>query len=210
MGRVFVAPLGFHEDFVLRSLVKFKAMGGDALYVVTCGPVVSAVKRAIDGLVAMTSRQGLPQPVLVELDCNNFYSSVGRLRELLRKHLEDDVVFCVGGGLRVLTLVVLLALVSLKKPFTLHYEPERGVNEFTVEPEFFLNLFEELDEAERRVLSVVVLNPGVSVGEIARTLGIKEKTVRNIVTKLKKRGLVVKRGRREGVEPTVIAKALFS
>ncbi|MEM4846798.1 MAG: hypothetical protein QW794_03455 [Thermosphaera sp.] len=46
MGRVFVAPLGFHEDFVLRSLVRFKATGEDALYVVTCGPTVSAVKRA--------------------------------------------------------------------------------------------------------------------------------------------------------------------
>ncbi|MEM1697636.1 MAG: MarR family transcriptional regulator [Thermofilaceae archaeon] len=157
-----------------------------------------------------STEKRLPQPVLVELDCDDFYSSVRRLRELLGKHLGDSVVFCVGGGLRVLTLAVLIALVSLKKHFTLHYEPEGGVNEFTVEPVFFLNLFEELDEAERRVLSVVVLNPGVSVGEIARTLGIKEKTVRNIVTKLKKRGLVVKRGRREGVEPTVIAKALFS
>ncbi|MEM4004867.1 MAG: CRISPR-associated CARF protein Csa3 [Desulfurococcaceae archaeon] len=210
MGRVFVAPLGFHEDFILRSLVKFKATSSDIVYVVTCSPVIGAVKRAFDSLVAMTSRHGFPQPLLVELDCSNFYSSTRRLREVLVKHLDDAVIFCAGGGLRILTLVVPIALVSLKKPFTLHYEPEGSIGEFTVESKFFHNIFEDLNEAERKVLRIVTSNPGVSVGEIAKALSVKEKTVRNIVTRLKKRGLVVKKGRREGVEPTEIAQALFS
>ncbi|MEM3938348.1 MAG: hypothetical protein QW373_07150 [Desulfurococcaceae archaeon] len=59
-GRVFAAPLGFHEDFILRSLVKFKATGSDTVYVVTCSSVIGAVKSAFDGLIAMSSRRGFP------------------------------------------------------------------------------------------------------------------------------------------------------
>ncbi|MEM4717796.1 MAG: CRISPR-associated CARF protein Csa3 [Desulfurococcaceae archaeon] len=210
MPRVFISPLGFHEDFLLRSLVEFKAVNRDIVYTVTCSPLIGGVKRAFDSLIALSSKQGFPTPQLVELDCSNFYESIRRLREILGKHLEDTVIFCAGGGLRFLTLVVLISLFFLRKPFTLHYEPETGVNEFTIKPEFFHNIFEDLDQAERKTLNIVIKNPGANIREISKTLNIKEKTARNIVTRLKKRGLVVKKGRKEGVEPTEIADALFS
>lgn len=210
MSRLFVAPLGYHEDFVLRSLVEFRAGTGDVVYVVTCTPVVGAVKKAFDVLVALAGKQGFPQPNLVELDCGDFYGSVKRLRELFAANLEKEVVFCAGGGLRFLTLAILIALFALKKPFVIHYEPEGNVKGFTVKQEFSVNLYQELNEAEKRILKQVMSKPGVSVREIAQALKLREKTVRNVITRLKKRGLVVKRGRREGVEPTEIALALYT
>jgi len=52
--------LVFTRILFLRSLVKFKATGSDAVYVVTCSSVIGAVKSAFDGLVAMSSRRGFP------------------------------------------------------------------------------------------------------------------------------------------------------
>lgn len=210
MVRVFVAPLGFHEDIVLRFLTAHGAGRGDLVYVVTCGPVVGAVKRAYDSLVALCSKQRFPHPILVELDCRDFYESVRRLKSVFKTHASDEVALCVGGGLRALTIVSLLSLITLEKPFTLHYEPESDVEGFVVEKEFFLNVFRKLSEAERRALEIIVSNPGIRVEDLSNLMSVKEKTARNIVTRLKKRKLVIKRGRLEGVEPTKIALALLA
>ncbi|MEM1767883.1 MAG: CRISPR-associated CARF protein Csa3 [Desulfurococcaceae archaeon] len=210
MSRIFIAPLGFHEDIILRSLIALRASCNDIVYVITCEPVSGAVKRAFDSLIALTSRQGFPQPLLIELDCNSFYASVKKVRDVLKKHESDEIILCTGGGLRALTLITLLSLISLKRVFTLHYEPETGVEKFTIRQEFFLNIFKDLSKAERKALELVIKQPGISVKELSTILNIKEKTVRNLITRLKKRGLVVKKGRREGVEPSEISLALFT
>lgn len=210
MPRVFIAPLGFHEDFILRSLVTLRAFRGDSLYVVTCSPVTGAVKRAFDSLIAMTTRQGLPQPNLIEVDCNNFYESMKKVKNTLKYTNTDHIFFCAGGGLRALSFIILLSLLSLKTPFTLHYEPESGVESFTIKQEFFLNLFEKPSEIELKTLNIIITRRKIDIKELAKTMKLKEKTIRNIITRLKKRGLVIKKGRKEGVEPTEIAIALFS
>ncbi len=56
--RVFLMPLGFHEDILLRALNSMRARGGDVVYVLTCGPLVGAVKRAYESLRALCLRQG--------------------------------------------------------------------------------------------------------------------------------------------------------
>lgn len=210
MSRVFIAPLGFHEDILLRSLIAFRVNRSDVVYAVTCKPVVGAVKKAFDTLVALSGKQGFPPPMLVDLDCNNFYDSIRVIRGIVKRHESNDMVLCIGGGLRALTLITLIALIASEKPFTLHYEPEAGTGEFTIDQKFFLNIFRKLSGIEKKTLSIIISKPGVTVKELSETLGFKEKTVRNTVTKLKKRGLVIKRGRREGVEPTEVAIALFS
>jgi hypothetical protein len=48
--RVFFMPLGFHEDILLRAMLNLCVRGGDSVYVVTCGPLVGAVKRAYESL----------------------------------------------------------------------------------------------------------------------------------------------------------------
>jgi len=59
--RVFFMPLGFHEDILLRAMLNLRVHGGDSVYVVTCGPLVGAVKRAYESLRAMCLRQGFPE-----------------------------------------------------------------------------------------------------------------------------------------------------
>lgn len=207
---MFIAPLGFHEDILLRSLVANRVSRNDTVYAVTCGPLSGAVKRAFDSLVALSGKQGFPLPNLVELNCSDFYQSIRLMKNLVKKHEAEEIVLCIGGGLRALTIITLLALTAIEKPFLLHYEPESGDKEFTVKPEFFYNIFKKPSRVERKALETIISTPGISVKELSEALNIKEKTVRNIISKLKKRKLVIKKGRREGIEPTEIAIALFS
>jgi CRISPR locus-related DNA-binding protein len=208
--RVFLMPLGFHEDILLRALNSMGARGGDVVYVLTCGPLVGAVKRAYESLRALCLRQGLPEPSLVELNCRDFYSAVKRVKEVVSAHAGSEVVFCSGGGLRILIHVVEVALLALRKPYTLHYEPEaEGVDPVTVPSAFMENAMRGLSAIEERVLREVIASPGVSVKELAVKLGLKEKSVRNVLTKLRKKGLVARRVRGRA-EPTQIAIALYA
>jgi CRISPR locus-related DNA-binding protein len=180
------------------------------VYVLTCGPLVGAVKRAYESLRALCLRQGLPEPSLVELNCRDFYGAVKRVKEVISAHSDSEVVFCSGGGLRILIHVVEVALLALRRPYTLHYEPEaEGVDPVTVPSAFVENAMRGLSAIEERVLREVIASPGVSVKELSAKLGLKEKSVRNVLTKLRKRGLVARRVRGRA-EPTQIAIALYA
>jgi CRISPR locus-related DNA-binding protein len=208
--RIFVAPLGFHEDILLRSLTRLGARSGDLVLVVTCLPMVSAVKRAWESLRALSSKQGLPEPRLLELSCEDFYEAFRQLRRALSELPGGDVYFCAGGGLRILTLLAICAFAALRKPFAVYYEPEaEGARPLLIPREFFENTYRGLGRLEERVLKQVLSSPGVTTKELSQALRLKEKTVRNVLARLKKRGLVARRGRREAVEPTPLALALW-
>ncbi|MEM1732955.1 MAG: CRISPR-associated CARF protein Csa3 [Desulfurococcaceae archaeon] len=210
MPRVFIAPIGFHEDFVLRSLIVLNGSRNDVLLVLSCIPILGGVRTAIENLAGLARRQGLPDPQVVELECSNLYHSLRHLRGVLKKYLSNDIVLIAGGGLRALTIIAIIALISYKKPFTIHYEPETDMERFTVKPELLVNIYSNPGETELRALEEIIKSPGLDVKELAHRLGLKEKSTRNLVTRLKKRGLVVKKGRREGIYPTDIALALYS
>ena len=91
-----------------------------------------------------------------------------------------------------------------------HYEPEaEGVDPVTMPSAFMENAMRGLSAVEERVLREVVASPGVSMKELSAKLGLKEKSVRNVLTRLRKRGLVAKRARGRA-EPTQIAIALYA
>lgn len=210
MSRVFIAPIGFHEDIIMRSLISHGASRRDVLLVLSCSPITGGVRVAIDNLTGLTRRQGLPEPNIVELNCSNFYSSLRSLRKILENYLSHEAVLIAGGGLRVLTILSVIALVYHRKSFTIHYEPEADIEGFTIKPELMANVFSRLGETELKAILEIIKTPGIDIKELANRLGLKEKSVRNLVTRLKKKGLVLKKGKREGVYPTDIALALYS
>ena len=208
--RVFVAALGFHEDVLLRFLSRFAARRDDVLLVVTCSPVAGSVKRAWDGLVASCSRQGFPEPRLLELECSDFYGSLARLRAEISR-LEGEYYLLLGSGLRILSHILDIAFFATRKEFSLHYEPEgESLTPIYIPSAFYSNIWSKLSDPEKKAVKKVVEKPGISVRELADEIGVKEKTARNLLTRLKKKGLVEKKGRKEGVYPTPIAKALYS
>jgi len=207
--RLFIVPLGFHEDIVLRALIRLGAQPGDVVYTVTCGPAAEAVKRAFESLQAQCLRQGLPEPKLLELNCRDFYGSIRAVRSTLSEYGEAEVFFCSGGGLRILTHIVEVALFVTRRPFNLHYEPEgEGASVVDVPNTLFRVMYEGVRGIREKVLRKVIENPGIAVKEISQMLGVEEKTVQNALTWLKERGLVVRKPKGRA-RPTEIAVALY-
>ena len=202
-------PLGFHEDILLRSMTRLRVQRGDVVYVITCSPLIGAVKRALESLKALCLKQGFPEPRILELECRDFYESVKRVKSIINEHFNDDLYFCSGAGLRILLHIIEIALIASRKPFTLHYEPEaEGVDPATIPSTLYVNILRKPSEIEERVIKLVVESGEITVKEIALKLGVKEKTVRNILTRLKNLGLITKKGRGR-VTATQIALLLY-
>ncbi len=123
MPRVFLSPLGFHEDILIRALIQLRASRLDRLLVVSCKPLVGGVRRAFDGLKASCSRQDLPEPGLLEVDCSRFYESIAEVRKELGKH-EGELILLLGAGLRILSHMLEVAVLVSGRPFKIYYEPE--------------------------------------------------------------------------------------
>lgn len=208
--RVFFMPLGFHEDILLRAMLNLRVRGGDFVYVVTCGPLVGAVKRAYESLRAMCLRQGFPEPSLIELNCRDFYGSVKSIRQLISGIHDADLYLCSGAGLRILTHIIEIALLASRRIFNLYYEPEaEGVEPILIPNTLYLNIYRFPRGSEEDILKLVISNPGLSVKDITQSIRVKEKTVRNILTRLKNMGLVKRIGR-DRVQATELAIALYS
>jgi CRISPR locus-related DNA-binding protein len=210
--RVFIAPLGFHEDSVLRMLVHYRASPGDRLVAVTCSPLAPGSRRAFESLRAQCLRQGLPEPLLVEVSCSRFYEAFPALLRQLRALGEpEEAVLEVGTGPRILGHLASLVLERLGWRYTIHYEPETGLDQPVEVPWGFIEAVKlRLSKPEEALLRLAVSRPGVTVAEAARETGWSEKTVRNIASRLRGKGLLEKRGRSEALEPTPYAVALYS
>ena len=205
-----MSPLGFHESTVLRLLQEYRVSRRDRIVVLTCKPLVGGVKRAYESLRALCTTQGFPDPDLVELECSSFYQSFRAVySRLLDLDAEEDVLE-VGAGLRILGYTAMLALLRLGRPFKVHYEPEAGsLNPQEIPWEFIEVVIRGLSPSEADILEIVLGSPGITIGEIASVTGRKEKSVRNIVSQLRKKGLIDKRGRSENLYPTQRATALY-
>ncbi len=206
--RVFVSPLGFHEDVVLKLLTEYRAGPSDRLFIVTCG-LVGGVKSAYESLKAMCIRQGFPEPELIELDCNDVYGSLKILSEKLGSVDADEYVLEIGAGMRIAGYMALFALIKHGRRFEIHYRSEGTGLTLTIPWEYLDLLLHGLRDSEHRVLKLIVENPGITVKELALMLERKEKSIRNIVSQLKGKGLVEKKGPHEKLYPTKMAEALI-
>ena len=208
--RVFLMPLGFHEDILLRAMTRLRVHREDLVYVVTCSPLVGAVKRALESLRALCLKQGFPEPILLEVECRDFYESVRRVKSTISQHGDAELVLCSGSGLRILLHILEVAVLASRRPFTLHYEPEaEGVDPVTIPSTLYASILESPSRLEEEVLRVLVENKEISVKDLALKLRVKEKTVRNVITRLKNRGLVVKTGKGK-VSATQVALVLYA
>ncbi|MEM4654730.1 MAG: CRISPR-associated CARF protein Csa3 [Thermosphaera sp.] len=205
--RVFLFPLGFHEDPAIRVLVEFKSNVEDEAHAFTCQPLSPGSKRAFESLKAFSSSQRFPDPALVLVNCSSFYESFKVVRGIVEPR---DALFIVevGMGPRIISHAIIQALIYSNKGFMIHYEPETGVDSpITVDHRFLKILREGLSSSELRLLEA--LSHGeASMPELAGVLGVSEKTVRNIVSRLRAKGLIAKIGKRERVVLTEAGRAL--
>jgi len=207
--RVFLYPLGFHEHAAVRLLVEYRASRDDKLVVFTCNPLSAGSRSAFESLRAVAAAQGFPEPELVLVNCSDYFESFSTVKKHLAP-LTGEFVLEIGTGPRLISHVVTHVLMFTRRGFTVHYQPETGVDTSTGVSAGFLGVvLNGLSSSEMEVLSVLGTD-GASIAELARILGKSEKTVRNIVSMLRSKGLVEKSGRSERVFLTRAGRALVA
>lgn len=122
-----------------------------------------------------------------ELDAFEILTCARAIRRRLADHPTHEVVFNITGGTPILSSAALLGCVL------------EGVRAVTVDertgdevqlPLLAVRYGELLNDAQRRVLSHVLGNPGTTAGEVAEALDLSKATVSHHVTNLRDRGLV--------------------
>lgn len=182
------------------------ALPDDWIIAYTVKPAVTAVKRAFDGLKGFTSRTMLREPLLIELPLdtpNAIYLIIKSLSDKPRPFIVD-----LSGGMRVLTLYVMTALLLMKEDADIYVQPESGgLTETIIPKELFEFMRKPVTGIELEIIGEVSKNPGVTIEELARITKKSEKTIRNILSRLRKL-LITQKGRKAGLYPTKWVKIL--
>ncbi len=212
MARLFIFPIGYHEDFILRRLAKCGASGDDRVFVITCKPYSLGTRSAFENLKARMLDLGYGTPLLIGLECSSPWDSILELENILSdRDGVEEVIVDLSGGMRILSIYILFTLYLLRINFNLYVQPESGLFEEVLIPNRIINLlFNPLTDVEKKVLEIITNNPGITIKELSITLGKKEKTIANIVSRLRNRGLVMKKTKAQHIHPTPWAKIIVS
>lgn len=181
----------------------------DKIVVLTCKPAAPGVKAAYSNLSSQCIINRMAQPILLELSCEEPYDSIKSIEEIVSSEEYDEIILEVGAGMRIITHYAVIALTILKKPYTIHYIPEPGTfKEVTIPAKYIEVVQTKLTPIEKQVLQTIIENPGTTIQEIAKQLNRKEKTIANIITRLKNKQLVKTQKRK--TYPTPSAKTLIN
>ena len=207
-GRLFLGTLGFHENFIARTLHTFAAGKSDGLLLITLHPVVKGVEIAMNNLYSLSLSLGIIKHDHIEVNPFNPLEGIGLIHDKLISIAErkgySEVIADLTGGPRIVVVSTLLALllVSDKIPVRLIVQDETGgggLLDLVLSP--VLQALKGMGVKER-ILKLTVDRPGLRQEEIAEALGVSDKTAANYISQLVKLGLVARKGRARGVYPT--------
>ena len=206
--KTYMFPIGFHEDFIFRRLHKTKALPEDKIMIYTCKPAVGGVKRALENLKAHLIGMGLGEPEIIELECFDIPSSIYKVRTTLPQDTEE-IILDLSGGMRILDIILYTALILERRTFTTYFQPESGEPLEAKIPKYITpHLWTQLTPEEKQILETIQENPGITIQELAEKLGRKTKTIQNQLTKLRRKGLITKKGRNPNIYPAPWAKTI--
>lgn len=207
--RLYIFPLGFHEDFILRRLTRTNATKEDYILVITCQPVGAGTRIAYESLRARTIDLGYGEPFLLPLECNEPATAMKTLWEAIEEKTCSEIIIDISGGMRILSAITILTLLLKNKAFTIYYQPESGTFEETHIPREITQLIiNPLTKIEKQTLEIIKNKNQTTINEIAKTMNKKEKTIANIITRLKNRKLIIKRTRKQTIQPTKWAQII--
>lgn len=119
------------------------------------------------------------------------------LSKALSKCRGCRVIAEFGGGLRCVGYLTLLALLALNLEFDLHVRVEGSDSDMKIPWEVINCVARGLRSLDYKVMKVLAETGGCSEKEAAEQAGVGEKTVRNRLAELRRKGFVEKRGRSE-------------
>ncbi len=200
--RSYVFTLGFHEDYIERRLHQTSAKPDDVVVLFTGKPAIGGVKRAFESLRARSLSIGLPEPKLIELEYEEPSKALYQAKQVINA-LPEPIIADLSGGMRVIVIIVYTALLLEGKHFELYMQPEGSMHMHLHIPRGIIHCIRNpLSKEKMEILKIIMENPGITVKELAQTVGRKEKTIINHMIELKKLNLVVQKGKLAGLYPT--------
>ena len=214
MTKLVACPLGFDEKFVVRAIIQLglglREHDALALFLPAEGD-----PRGLDAygrVKHMVESYNLDLELrLKEVNVDDFWDGAGQIRRCLKEFVDrlraPELYVVLGGGMRILSLQVLLGALALglKGHMLIYREDLRGSAALPLDA--IRNLRRPSDE-HVRLLKAVERWPGISFSELAEELSMPKATLHKRLRELKEMNLVLIRheGRRVFIDITPRAK----
>jgi len=165
---LYLITLGFDEKFAIRSMVSKGLKPGDEVVILmpegSVGYSQSKAERAFNNLKQFVETvQPKLKIIRVEVEVRDLTSSVAKIQSVIRSSSQREIYANLSGGMRILIIEVLLALVLLGIEAEIEIELEDMEATVKLYSSYFFK--EELDWTDRIILSTL-LNSEKSVHEI--------------------------------------------
>ena len=217
MPKVFIMTLGFEEKFCFRALLRHEIQENDRLVFIT-GRLIERVKKAFDTIKKFVKHSygNSVELQLIELTSyDDIYNSVEILLEKLGKIIRknDEVIVNLSGGMRILLVIVLLALllkgIRNVQLIELELEDSSGIVKIDLTllrlPEILSNLTQEKVDVLKEIIA-----GKTDVGTLSKALNKDESTIRRHLSSLESLGLIrVEKKKPLSVIPEKIARLIL-
>ena len=216
--RLVACPLGFDERFVVRAIIQLRLGLGshDALALFL---PVEGDPRGLDAfnrVKRMVESYNLDLTLsLSEISVDDFWKGAGQIRkcleELANKLGSPKLCVVLGGGMRILSLQVLIGVLALNLggDVLIYREDLKGSVTFSLDA---LRGLKKPSEEHLKILRVIRRRPGLSFSELADEISMPKATLHKRLQELKDMGLVSVRheGRRVFISTTPRASLWLS
>lgn len=192
-----IVTLGFHSDIGLRRIADRGVKTADRILVIF-GPSIPASEKAVKEFKLYASKAGVKEENMqtLRIDPAEPWKGIPAIAQKIREVCGDrSIVVEAGGGLRGITVMLMLALFSMKRSFSVETSIEGTDSDLEIPEGFIQFLMSRLGTKDSQLLRAVLNSGNMSVKDIAKATGCGEKTVVNRISYLKKLGLVERKGR---------------
>ncbi|MEM0021493.1 MAG: CRISPR-associated CARF protein Csa3 [Fervidicoccaceae archaeon] len=197
MERCFIINIGFHSDVGLRRISDSYVKKGEKIIIIS-GPENPTSLKAIEEFKHFASKLGLDNNLVTTIHMNfdRPWESIVKLTEVIKKECGDrHLILELGGGMRGASVLVLLSALASGQKFSIESAIEGSPETLRIPYGFIDFIINRFGTKDGEILEAILESPRASYKEIAAKLHIGEKTVINRISRLRKIGLVEKRGR---------------
>ncbi len=178
---------GFEERYILREIFRRGVKDKLTIYILTPWDTHEKTERALRNLKEMLAK--FEQNIFIEkleVPINTPYVAIAQLRKMFAAVKDQEIVFHLSGGPRLLIFCVLAAISSLGLKDKLAIESEDGSIYFETTSDVLIPL--ELDETEIKILNF--LQEKRTLKELLDEFKLSRVTLWRKLKKLKKLALI--------------------
>ncbi|ABN69432.1 CRISPR-associated HTH regulatory protein, Csa3 family [Staphylothermus marinus F1] len=205
---ILIATLGFDERPVLHALSEAGFGNVDKIILIRPANDDPRAVKAVSEIKKIAVISGLRDEDVISyrVEVSDFWGSVRMIHELFLDHARNnnEIILCLGGGLRALVLETFTAFIlltpKLRSVFRVRIDLETGAGSIIISgAEIFTNT--SLSRNELEVLRIILEEPGITLSRISDRIVKPASSIHRILKKLLDRGFVRREGNKYYLSP---------